>query len=104
MKTLNTYTVLLLALAIAGCSSKKPIQQAAQAVQAQRVQSETTADGGELRFSAVVTPDAEVPLSFRIPGYVVSLKQVRGQDGRMRDIAEGDRVSKGAVLVQIRSS
>jgi len=46
----------------------------------------------------------EVPLAFRIPGYVISLKQVRGQDGRMRDIAEGDRVSRGAVLVRIRSS
>jgi RND family efflux transporter MFP subunit len=43
-------------------------------------------------------------LGFRIPGYVVSLKQVRGQDGRMRDIAEGDRVSRGTVLVRIRSA
>ncbi len=46
----------------------------------------------------------EVPLAFRVPGYVVSLKQVRGQDGRMRDIAEGDHVSRGAVLVQIRAA
>jgi multidrug efflux pump subunit AcrA (membrane-fusion protein) len=61
-----------------------------------------SADG--LRFSAVVTPDSEVPLAFRIPGYVISLKQVRGQDGRMRDLAEGDRVSRGAMLVRIRSS
>jgi len=104
MKTFNTHTVLLLALAVVGCSSQKPIQQAPQAVQAQQVQSESTTRGGEMRFSAVVTPDAQVPLSFRIPGYVVSLKQVRGEDGRMRDLAEGDRVSKGAVLVQIRSS
>src|SRR5208282_5811663 len=50
------------------------------------------------------TPDSEVPLAFRIPGYVISLKQVRGQDGRMRDLAEGDRVSRGATLVRIRSS
>ena len=38
-----------------------------------------SADG--MRFSAVVTADSEVPLGFRIPGYVISLKQVRGQDG-----------------------
>jgi RND family efflux transporter MFP subunit len=49
-------------------------------------------------------PDAEAPLAFRIPGYVTALKQVRGQDGRMRDLAEGDRVSRGAVLVRIRPS
>jgi len=60
-----------------------------------------TSDG--LRFSAVVTPYAQVPLAFRIPGYVTSLKQVRGEGG-MRDIAEGDSVSKGAVLAHIRAT
>jgi len=104
MKTLKTYTVLLLTLALAGCEAKKPLQQAPQAVQTQRLRSDGTPSTGGLRFSAVVTPDAQVPLSFRIPGYVVSLKQVRGQDGRMRDIAEGDRIGKGAVLVHIRAS
>ena len=60
------------------------------------------ATAAPLRYSAVVEPDADVPLSFRIPGYVVALMQVRGEDGRMRDLAEGDRVRKGAVLVRIR--
>ena len=96
---------LLIALVMVGCHSSKPIQQAPQAVQTQRLDSQSAAvTGGGLRFSAVVTPDAQVPLSFRIPGYVVSLKQVRGQDGRMRDLAEGDRVSRGAVLVRIRAA
>jgi len=91
-------------LVMAGCGSNKPLNQPPQGVQAQAVEKQAgfTADG--LRFSAVVTPDSEVPLAFRIPGYVISLKQMRGQDGRMRDVAEGDRVSRGAVLVRIRSS
>ena len=100
----NVLTMLLLALVMTGCHSSKPIQQAPQAVQTQRLEANSANTSGGLRFSAVVTPDAEVPLSFRIPGYVIALKQVRGQDGRMRDIDEGDRVSKGAVLVRIRSS
>ena len=100
----NTLPMLLLAIVMAGCASSKPIQQAPQAVQTQRLEANSANTSGGLRFSAVVTPDAEVPLSFRIPGYVIALKQVRGQDGRMRDIDEGDRVSKGAVLVRIRSS
>ena len=33
------------------------------------------------------------PLSFRIPGYVIALKQTGGEGGRRRDIAEGDRVA-----------
>lgn len=100
----NIAITLLIALAMAGCHSSKPIQQAPQAVQILRMESQPGVAGGALRFSAVVTPDAQVPLSFRIPGYVVSMKQVRGQDGRMRDLAEGDRVSRGTVLVRIRSS
>ena len=56
-----------------------------------------------MRFSAVVTPYAQVPLAFRIPGYVTSLKQVL-VDGSIRDIAEGDSVSKGAVLAHIRAT
>jgi len=100
----NVLTMLSLVLVMAGCHSSKPIQQAPQAVQTQRLEANSANTSGGLRFSAVVTPDAEVRLSFRIPGYVIALKQVRGQDGRMRDIDEGDRVSKGAVLVRIRSS
>ena len=102
MKT--TITIIALTLVMAGCGSNKPLQQSPQAVQAQRIEAQATTNDRGLRFSAVVTPDSEVPLSFRIPGYVVSLKQIRGQDGSMRDIAEGDRVNRGAELVRIRSA
>jgi len=100
----NIAITLLITLVMVGCHSSKPIQQTPQAVQTQRVEFDRASATGGLRFSAVVTPDAQVPLSFRIPGYIVSLKQVRGEDGRMRDIAEGDRVGRGAVLVQIRAA
>ncbi len=93
-----------LMLVMAGCGSNQPIHQPPQGVQAQAVEKQSGSSADALRFSAVVAPDSEAPLAFRIPGYVTSLKQVRGQDGRMRDIAEGDRVSRGAVLVRIRSS
>ena len=91
-----------LVLILAGCASKKPLDQPPQGVQAQAIEQQRGASVDGLRFSAVVMPDSQVPLAFRIPGYVISLKPVRGQGGRMRDIAEGDRVSRGAVLVRIR--
>ncbi len=98
-----TIAIFSLMFVMAGCGGNKRMQQPPQGVHAEAIQTQAgSADG--LRFSAVVAPDSEVPLSFRIPGYVISLKQVRGQDGRMRDIAEGDPVSRGAVLVRIRSS
>jgi multidrug efflux system membrane fusion protein len=102
MKT--TISMLLLAIVMAGCSSNKPMKQAPQAVQAQRIGHNATATDAGLRFSAVVRPDMETPLAFRIPGYVIALKQVRGQDGGMRDIEEGDRVSQGTVLARIRGT
>ena len=101
MKT--TIVTLAAALALLGCAQKKPIAQPPQGVQAQTI-SLQAGDPAGLRFSAVVMPDMEVPLAFRVPGYVVSLKQVRGQDGRLRVLAEGDHFSRGSVLVQIRTS
>src|SRR5690348_9541018 len=100
----NVTIILLMSLLIVGCDRSKPIEQAPQAVQAQQMENPHGVTAGASRFSAVVTPDAQVPMSFRIPGYVIALKQVRGQDGRMRDIAEGDRVTRGTVLARIRAS
>ena len=98
------FTTLSLILVMAGCAANKPLTQPPQEVEAQTVKAQAGISADGLRFSAVVMPDSQVPLAFRIPGYVISLRQVRGQDGRLRDIAEGDRVSRGTVLVRIRSS
>jgi RND family efflux transporter MFP subunit len=100
----TTIAMLSLMFVMAGCVGSKPIQQPPQGVHAEAIQTQAGVSADGLRFSAVVAPDSEVPLSFRIPGYVISLKQVRGENGRMRDLDEGDRVSRGAVLVRIRSS
>ncbi len=102
MKTI--FAILSLVLVMVGCGTDKSLVQPPQGVQAQAIAKQVGSNADGWRFSAVVMPDSEVPLSFRIPGYVTSLKQMRAQDGRMRDIAEGDRVSRGAVLVRIRSS
>jgi len=100
----TTIAIFSLMLVMVGCGSNKPLNQPPQGVQAQAIEKQAGFSADGFRFSAVVTPDSEAPLAFRIPGYVTSLKQVRGQDGRMRDIAEGDRVTRGTVLVRIRSS
>ena len=104
VKTMTMLRLLAPALLMTGCASTEPVPQAPQAVQTQRVGVDTAVSGGALRYSAVVEPEAEVRLSFRIPGYVMALKQVPGEGGRMRDIAEGDRIGKGTVLVRIRAA
>src|SRR4030095_8730027 len=105
VKPLPTLTMLLLTVAASACAVTEAIPQAPQAVQTQPVGSSVATGGGAgMRYSAVVEPDAEVPLSFRIPGFVVALKQVRGENGMPRDVDEGDHVGKGDVLVRIRAA
>ncbi len=93
-----------LVLLMIGCRSSKPIEQPAQGVQVQRVDGKRDSGPGAVRFSAVVAPDSQVTLSFRIDGYIISLMQVRGADGRTRELAEGDHVTRGSVLARIRPS
>jgi multidrug efflux system membrane fusion protein len=94
---------LLTVLIIAGCG-KKQIEQPPQGVQVMRVEATPGGGASGLRFSGALMPDSQVILSFRIPGYVTSIMQIRGADGRTRTIDEGDRVKKGDVLVRIRPS
>jgi RND family efflux transporter MFP subunit len=58
--------------------------------------------GEALRYSASIIPYAQVDLAFRTSGYVTGVKQVRGADGRIRDIGTGDYVEKGTVLAHVR--
>lgn len=104
MSRTKSTLALALALAFTGCRQAAPMPQPPQAVQTQRAQSDPAGRGGSLRFSAVVVPDAEVPVAFRIPGYVTDLSRIRGENQSLRDLAEGDRVRKGAVLARIRAT
>jgi multidrug efflux system membrane fusion protein len=56
------------------------------------------------RYSASIIPRTEVELDFKVGGYVDALQQVRGVDGRMRDVQEGDRITSGAVLARVRQN
>jgi multidrug efflux system membrane fusion protein len=55
-------------------------------------------------YSAGIVPYSQVDLAFKSGGYVDSIFQVRGADGRMRNIQEGDRVARGTVLARVRES
>jgi len=58
--------------------------------------------GETLRYSASILPYAQVDLMFRSSGYVTNVSQVRGADGRTRDIGTGDYVAAGLKLAHIR--
>ena len=56
------------------------------------------------RYSATIIPRTQVELAFKVDGYIEALQKVRGVDGQMRDIQEGDPIVKGAVLARVRQS
>ena len=78
--------VLSFALMLGGCNQESQIpSQPPKAVRlvtvaAPRMSAET------LRYSASILPYAQVDLMFRSSGYVTNVSQVRGADGRTRNI------------------
>jgi RND family efflux transporter MFP subunit len=69
-------------------------------VRVQAVQSHVTGSGQ--RFSANINPYTQVDLAFKVGGYITEVLQVKGADGRMRDVQGGDSVKKETILAQVR--
>lgn len=88
-----------LALCSLGCNRANPQAKQLTPVRVAEVQTMTT--GNEVRYSATIVPYAQVDLSFKSGGYLQSVRQVRGADGRMRTIDIGDFVTKGTVLALV---
>ena len=86
---------------LTGCQSKK-VDKPAVPVKVAAVEMNSAGNGS--RYSATIIPRTEVELAFKVAGYVDALQQVRGVEGSMRDVQEGDRISAGAVLARVRQS
>jgi multidrug efflux system membrane fusion protein len=87
-------------LALTGCTkghSEAPQLRPVRAVEVGTVR----LDGG-VRYSANIAPYSQVDLAFKSGGYLAQLRQVRGADGRVRNVGEGDWVAKGTVLAEVR--
>jgi RND family efflux transporter MFP subunit len=88
---------------LAGCGTKtqkagqEPVPIQAEMVTMEQVQP-------SWNYSGEIRPATEVQLAFKEPGYVAALYQVKGGDGRVRDLQIGDEVPAGAVLAHLRSS
>src|SRR5262245_47167217 len=90
------------AISQTGCSREASEQRPLTPVRVAQVQ--TISTGSETRYSANIVPNAQVDLAFKSGGYVQSIRQVRGADGRVRNVDIGDWVTKGTVLAVVRQS
>lgn len=91
-------TVLL--LLCGACHQAKTPEAASQTVREGKVEQYRSDEGA--RYSAALVPASQVDLVFKSPGIVQSICQVRGADGRIRDIQAGDRVTRGTLLARVR--
>jgi hypothetical protein len=104
-KIVAVSTVLLLAIVIAAGlvrSKPKPLEKLPVPVKVAAVELNTASS--EARYSATIIPRTEVQLAFNVGGYVDALRKVRGVDGQLRDIQEGDAINVGTVLARVRQS
>jgi multidrug efflux system membrane fusion protein len=92
--------LLLSATAVTGCRAAASGERALTPVLTSEVTWATTAVS--TTYSANIQPYAQVDLAFKSNGYIVSLRQVKGSDGRMRSVGEGDYVSNGTVLATVQ--
>ena len=64
--------------------------------------------GGEtdsmLKYAGLIEPYRQVTVAFRVGGYVESIQQQRGGDGRVRVLEPGDIVKQGALLAKLRTT
>jgi RND family efflux transporter MFP subunit len=94
--------VLTAALAGGGCKAPPAYEQPLTPVTVGRAASAAT--GTTVRYSATVRPSVEVPVAFKVAGYVDDILTRPDDRGRVRDVQEGDRVEKGDALARVRQS
>lgn len=86
---------------LCSCKTGKTLEPAIQTVRAGVVE-QIQPDASE-RYSASIEAFAKVDLAFKSGGIVQGILQVRGADGRIRDVGAGDKVGSGAALAQVRA-
>jgi multidrug efflux system membrane fusion protein len=86
-------------LALGGCDPDEPKAPPPTPVRVQVVESHDLS--ASLRYSANIVPARSVNLAFQVSGYVTSILQRPGADGKPRDLQTGDAVENGAVLAAV---
>jgi RND family efflux transporter MFP subunit len=88
------------AITLIGCSKAK--SDAAPLVPVRTAEVQTIDTGVGNTYSANIQPYQQVELALKSSGYLVSIRQVRDADGHIRNIDQGDYVTKGTVLATVQ--
>ena len=92
------------AIQACGCVGRANSDTDARPPQAVRlVAVEASSAAESTTYSAIITPNAQIDLAFRVSGYVVDVRRTKGADGRTRAVEPGAAVTTGLVLARIRA-
>ena len=95
--------VSLVAAGLIGCASqRKAVEAPPIPVTVAEVQEYSGGEG--VNYSASVVPYTQLSVTFKSAGYVTSILQRQGVDGRVRNLQQGDWVKKDTVLATVRQS
>jgi len=101
--SIPSWIVAFLVAAIPGCNrSAGPEADVPVAVTVRTLTG--SAARNDARYSASIQPDTQVSLNFQVTGYVESITQVLGADGKMRNLQSGDYVHNGELLASIHEA
>ena len=93
----------ILALMPIGCEpQKKRVETPPVPVTVAEAQEYSGNEG--VNYSASIVPYQQVPVAFKSAGYVTSIMQRKGVDGRVRNLQQGDWVKRGTVLATVRQA
>lgn len=91
---------LIVAIAISGCGHKEEAAPESIPVTVQAAAVASGVVGGA--YSANIVADTQVDVAFKVNGYVQSILQMKGADGKPRNVQAGDSVTTGTVLAVVK--
>ena len=96
--------LVIMGVAFCGCGGHRTSADARSPRAVRLVTVESSVDGGSTRYSAIITPNAQVDLAFRASGYVVDILQTQADDGRRRAVEPGATIARGVALARLRAA
>jgi multidrug efflux system membrane fusion protein len=103
LRGLASIHFLWIACALIGCKSAQKVpEKPLVPVTVTEVQEYSGPEG--VTYSASIVPYDQVNIAFKSAGYVTTILQRKGVDGRERNLQQGDWVKKGEVLARVRES
>ncbi len=102
-RAVNTLAIVAV-IAACGCGAHNVNADARGPVAVRVVTVESSGTAGSTTYSAVIAPNAQVDLVFRVSGYVVDIRRTKAVDGETRALEPGAPIARGQTLACVRSA